>query len=185
MKSRILTHLAIVLTASASFAENIISLELRAPASWAGESLGSSGGDWGAGSYLGTFELLNWGASLTGLSADADDLAFHAEVTAVSHLAIVDHAAIQAALANGGVLSLNFQPLPGTVPVVRFLIPSDRDGHTFGLIQQAPGGTIVSSPLFSERDRIGDRGWLAGELLARNCQLQSRMAVLGRRSHRP
>ena len=123
-----------------------------------GRKPGSQWRELGTGLYLGAFELVDGSASLTGLSADADDPSFHAEVTAASHVAIVDHAAIQAAPADGGVLSLSFQLVPGTVPVVRFLIPSDRDGHSFGLIQQSPGGTIVSTPLFVSGMASGTEG---------------------------
>ena len=71
----------------------------------------------------------------------------NAELGAGSSFAIVDRPALEAALTNSGFLDLNFQPLPGTVPVVRILTPMERSGDSFALVQQLPDGEVTSSPL--------------------------------------
>ena len=76
-----------------------------------------------------------------------NDPAFHAELGAGSSFSIVDREALAAAISTNGFLDLSFQPQPGTVPVVRFLLPMERIGDSFALVQQLSNGTVISSPL--------------------------------------
>jgi hypothetical protein len=160
MNARTLTHPIIAATRlvllgfaallpASMLAENWITLELRAPGPFAGEGLDSLSGSWGTGTYLGTFEYdeVTRAASLLGLSADAADPDFQAQVGTFGFVANVDHASLQQALANGGVLGLNFQPRLGTVPTQLFLLPGERDCHAFGLMQTNTSGAPIAHPL--------------------------------------
>lgn len=147
MKTRLRILLAALLVSFGALTRHCPAFEIRAPATWAGESLGVLSGSFGGDGYLGTFELATDFAVLPGsFWVEANGSAFYAELGAGSSFSIVDQAAVQAALTSG-VLDLTFQPLPGTVPVVRFLIPAERGTDSFAIVQQLANGTVISSPL--------------------------------------
>ena len=82
MNSRLLLLLVALLTSFGALGRNSYSFEIRAPATWAGESLSVLSGSFGGGSSLGTFELAVDFAVLTGsFWADVNDPGFHAELT--------------------------------------------------------------------------------------------------------
>ena len=147
MKIRILLLLASLLIACSGFAQSLYPFTLRAPAEWAGESLGGVAGGFGSGTYLGTFELSGGSAAIPVPFSLNPNFYFYAKVGVGSSFAIIDHAALQAAMPNSGLLDLNFQPAPGTIPVLRVLLSSDRSGHSFALIQQMPDGTVLSTAM--------------------------------------
>ena len=85
----------VLVVLSTARAENWLPFTLRAPAGWAGESLGIFTDDSPNESYLGTFELIDSAAVLPGsLMLDADDLDFQAELSAGSEFTILDYTLI-------------------------------------------------------------------------------------------
>lgn len=144
---RTLALLAWFLTVCGASGENLQPFTVRAPAPWAGESAGFAHIGFGGWSYLGSFEL-NDSAILPGaLWPDVENTGLYAHLGAGTSFSLLDYAAVQAALVNGNFLDLSFQPMPNTTPMLRVLLPADRSGHSFALLQQAPDGILLSSPL--------------------------------------